>query len=588
MSWHKNFRTSKKRGGNKRLSYFRSLISNRAFYFFLIIFIIGNISLYHITYTDQRSLALNDKVFENTTDLTTAYPENLLSDKFNSEPHASTPKYSYYALLFLGLMLGTELFVIASIIFLRKHSPKRYLLFYLLGMQLLVITPALVVGFTPDRVIADLNTQAKSDIAKQINLLSSSDGQKQLSVKSTPEEIRDSIIQSSTPPKVIDEQPDSQALIQSLQIQDKDTLYRVVILPRYVLSQESLGLNFDSYLFPNNTLVIKKPSKDLLANILPSLTWKIIEIELGEVVKDKKTPKFSILSDDAYNIVQTQKSEKIKLEFLSYFSEVKSSLADANYYIPLLQTQKKSLEEERVSYKTRTDRLLSECRGSYSVEDCKPVEDVINKNIASIENDLRLTNEALQIWIDVKPKLAYNLQQAQANYEKFLKFPITPELQAGVFNPPDAIYLKYYSEGEIIPSPSDYLSASLHEHFHYQAYSPAVFLPSFLDEGLTDYLASKLVKKYSFRQDLSVHYPEEIAIIQELLKTIPENKLLTAYFNQSGVEMERLIDSYYSKGTYKELKIKGEILTYTDPSDIQAKEQITKEIIELLSTNKPQ
>lgn len=587
IRWLNNFRHNKKRVESKRLNYLKSLISNKPFYLFLTIFIIGNIGLYLITYNDQKSLALNDKVYEATIDLSTANVESLLLDKFNNEPHVSTAGYGNYSLLFLGLIVGTELFAIVSVvIFLKKKKTKRYLLIYFLGLQLLVIVPILVATFTSGRVIADLNKQAETDIKKQVNLLLSAAGHKQLSIKTTPEEIKNTIAQSTIPPKIIDEQPDGQAIIQSFNIENKDTLYRVVILPIHILTRQDWNLHFEAYLFPNNILVIKKPSRNLLSQTLPIISKKVIENELGKYVKGKRDPKFNVLSDDAYNIIQTQKSEKIKADLLGYLSGIKSYLADANKYIPILQSDKKALEEERVSYKIRTDGILSECRASYSVEDCKPVEDVVNKNTASIESDLKIINDKLQGWLDVKPKLTYALQVTEASYEKFLKFPLTPELQAGVFDPPDAVYLKYFSEGENLPSPIEYIENGIHEYLHYQSYNQSVFLPNLLNEGMTEYLANRLVKKYSFKQNISVTYPEEVFIVQELIKTIPEDKLLAIYFNQSEFELEKLIDSYYGIGTYKELKKKGDDLTYMALDNTQAKEQVKKEIINLLIANK--
>jgi hypothetical protein len=567
----------------KKLNIFKQLFGNKAFCIFVAIFITGNITLYNTTYNDQMSLALNDKIFDNTIDLTTAYPENLLSDKFNNEPHISTTAYGNYLLLFFSLIIGTELFAIASIFFSRRSFLKRYLLFYGMGMQLLILIPILVITFTPARVIDDLNKQAEADIKRQVNLLLSIDGHKQLSIKSTPVEIKNTIIKSNTPPEIIDEQPDGQAIIQSFEIESKDTLYRIVILPIQILARQDWNLHFEAYLFPSNVLVIKKTSRNLLSQTLPIISKKIIEIELGKYVRGKKDPRFGVLSDDAYNIIQTQKSEKIKADFLGYISEIKSYLADANKYIPILQSDKKSLEEEKISYKVRTDGILSECRAGYSVEDCKPVEDVINKNTASIENNLKIVNDKLQGWLNIRPELTYALQVTQASYEKFLKFPITSELQAGVFNPPDTIYLKYFSEGQNLPSPTGYVENGIHEYLHYQSYNQSVFLPNFISEGITEYLANRLVKKYSLRQNITVTYPEEVFIIQELIKTIPEDKLLTIYFNQSELELQKLIDSYYGSGTYEKLRTKGEVLTYTDPADLQSKEKIKEEIIDLLS-----
>ena len=571
--------------GNKP-QYFKKFFCHKPFYIFLAFFVLGNVVLCRVTYNSQKSLALNEKVYGTNVDISNITSGDLLSDKFNSEPYSSTQGYLIYAFLFLGLMLGAELFILGSTIAYKKHSPKLYLLFYLIVLQILAISPVFVVALAPEHVISSLNRRAGADVAKQIALLSSNDGLKQLSIISSPVEIKNSISQSSTPPKIIDEQADSQAIIQSLQIQEKDTFYRVVILPRYLLTQEGLTITFDAYLFPNNVLVIKKATRDLLSNIIPVLSLKIVDSEMGKALTNKKEPIFSILSDDAYNLVLTQKVEERKTKFINYINDLKSSIADANYYIPRDQANIKSLEQEKIDYKNRTDGVLKDCESLYPIEDCKRWRDIVSKNIASYDDDLKTISEDLQTWLYLKPRLTSNLQQVTISYEKFLKFPITPELQAGVFNIPDHIYLKYYSEGDLIPSPSDYVHVGLHEYLHYEAYKQSFYLPSFIDEGITDYLASRLINKYSFNQEIIFHYPDEVSIIQELTKNIPEDKLISVYFSQSEKEFEKLFDSYYSKGTYKELVTMGEDLTYLDAFDREGRERARAEIVQFLISNK--
>ena len=81
--------------------------------------------------------------------------------------------------------------------------------------------------------------------------------------------------------------------------------------------------------------------------------------------------------------------------------------------------------------------------------------------------------------------------------------------------------------------PSDYLHTALHEYLHYLSYNDYDFLPTFINEGFTDYLANKLTTKYSYRRDIPIRYAEEVAIIKKLTKAIPENALLITYFANS-------------------------------------------------------
>lgn len=566
-----------------KLRNFKNIFKNKSLNLFLILIIFINVALYKSAFNSKKSLATNHKIYESSINLGTANLEGLLLDKFNVEPNVSTSEYNNYVLLLIASPLVIELFALWKIVYgFRHRRPKKYLFLHFLTLQLFLAIPFTIAIITPSHVIADLEKQAQQDIVKQVSFLSSAEGLKQLSVKATPSEILGGILLSSDPPKIIDEDTDSQAVIQSFKIEEKDTFYRAVILPRQVLIKGDWSLNFEAFLFSNNVLVIEKPSRQFLALTLPVLSKKIVEGEVNTIAKDKKEPAFNVLSEGDYNVVQNEKSEKIKAEFLSYINDVKSSLADANKYIPILQSDKKSLEEERVSYKSRADKALAECKGYFGADGCRNEEDIVTKNIESIESDLRITNDNLQGWSDLKPKLVYALQLTQVAYEKFLKFPLTPELQAGVFDPPDTIYIKYYSSGDNLPSPTNYVQTGVHEYLHSWTYNTSLLLPTFLDEGFTDYLTLNSVQRYSNKQNIQTNYPEEVFVIQELIKTVPEDKLIASYFNQSESEIEKLIDSYYSKGTYKNLKVEGEKLTYLDPFDKQAKEQVTSEIIELL------
>ncbi len=311
---------------------------------------------------------------------------------------------------------------------------------------------------------------------------------------------------------------------------------------------------------------------------------KIVDKEMGQSLPNKKEPIFNVLSDDAYNIIQTQKIEERKALYLKYINDLKSSLVDADHYIPLDQANIKALEKEKADYINRTNDILRDCESLYSIDDCRRWRDIVGNNISSYDNDLKAINEDLQTWLYLKPRLSNKLQQLTINYENFLKFPITPELQAAIFNSPNRIYIKYYIEGDSIPRPSDYIEVSLHEYLHYQAYKSSGYLPSFIEEGITDYLANKLIDKYSSSQETAYHYPDEILIIQELIKHIPEDKLISSYFIQSEDEFQKLLETYYTKGTYKEFKSMGEDLTYMDTNDFEGRKQASEDIVLFLTS----
>ncbi len=190
--------------GNKS-KYLKKLFLNKSFYVFLSIFVLGNIAIFGITYNNQRSLALNEKVYDTNIYLTNKTSEDLISDQFNSEANSSSQGYLIYSFLLLGLMLGIELYILGSTIAHRKRAPKVYLVAYFLLLQVLVIFPPLVASLTSSRLIFTLNELAKVQTAKQITLLLNSDSRRQLAIISSSEEIKDTITKSVTPPTIVDE-----------------------------------------------------------------------------------------------------------------------------------------------------------------------------------------------------------------------------------------------------------------------------------------------------------------------------------------------------------------------------------------------
>lgn len=558
---------------------YKKLFFNRIFLLFTFFLIIGNIYLFRQYILDIYAFALNEEVYSINNNFHSVDIESILFEKF-----FSTLTRNYAGGITIGLILYTEIFtVITFILLIRKHYRKRVILPYLLIIQILSASLILLAfGFAPSIAIDSLNNEATEDIKKQLSLISSTEGLEQLSVESTPEGIKNKLLLSSDPPMIMDEYADVFAIIYSLDIKEEDTLYRAVILPKVISEKEEWGLSYNALLLPNNILVMKNPTRKLLNEVLPTLSMKIIEKEMSKYIKNKRQPNFAVLSDDAYDIVQNQKIDKVKDDYINRIAQIKKEITEADNYIQSLSLTIASLEQEKSSYKNRADKALIDCREYFGAEGCRKEENIVARNMESIDNNLKSALEALQGWKNLRPKIASSLNITQKSYEDFLKFPITPEIQDGVFQPPDSIYVKYRTEGDNIPSPSDYLNVGIHEYLHYLSDNDGELLPTFINEGFTDYLANDLTKKYSYRAEIRLRYPEEVSIIKRLVKSIPENALLITYFDNSERLFETLINATYPKGTYEELLIKGESLTYLNIEDVNSREQILQEILTLL------
>ena len=122
----------------------------------------------------------------------------------------------------------------------------------------------------------------------------------------------------------------------------------------------------------------------------------------------------------------------------------------------------------------------------------------------------------------------------------------------------------------------------MHEYLHYENNNATDKFPKFLEEGVTDYLASNLVKEFLQTQSLDSGYPELVEVITLLLDKLSKDNMFQAYFTRQESTIKSLVDKRYGKGVYNQLKTKSDQIYYMSTMDSVTKTDILKEITALL------
>ena len=603
----KHFKKVKHKSGHKnttKLSFWKSIkylfLEQKYFY---IIFAITSILIF-ITYSHNlTSFALNVKEFSLVDNLKNQYPSTILSNKFICGSGLEYFTCSGYALLFLALLPFIEIYVIRKIIVSWKKINKLTLFLYVPIMEIFVLIALLVLNYTPEIVFANLSRKANYEIKKSIIFLNNPNELSKGGVVSSSENIANKIKSSSLENfTIVESNPLKGAILSYLKIPKtrKDTLYKTIIIPYQLDAPESkkIKLSFNILLFPDNTLVINKIDKKTIEKLVPVLIDKMVKSELKSLTITK-SPNISFLNEIEYVVYQTRQEEKIKKEFESY-------IADSNYFIKesdsIIQTNQgviNSYPSAKQSAQRKYDEYISKWSGWY--QDCKNElggdpfcekgKRTIDTNIKDFEAGIRfvddLGNKAkknLSLQIIYKNEALKDLEIVKQNYQNFLKNPITAALQDGVFNPPNEIYIRFYDKNH--KPLTYYLNTVLHEDLHFLSFNPDYELDTFLDEGFTDYLKLIILAKYVEPEALLLKYPHEVAIVDELTKYFPQEKLIQIYIDKNQTSFQFLFVKEYGVLEYEDFIRKGKSLTYLSLEDEASRNKYVGEIQDILAGEK--
>lgn len=579
----------------KRL--FKELFWNTYYFYFIIAFILGSIVTIWLSYNSYEHFVLTAKLFE-IVDLYAYDPNTLLSQRFTCNVENTNGLLcGLDGFLLAFLILYVEGYSIRTIIKKRKLIQKRYLIIYFLLQQVLLALLFYVYGSQPASVIKKLSQTAKQEITETVLIISNPEARTKLGIIDSFTAISEKIEEATATPTFFEFEPEAEAVLQVKDIShiEKDTLYRSVIIPSFLYASESASIKsqiqFNGLFFPKtNTLIVKTINQPFIEQLAPILAKKLITTNYGEYVKWKKdAPTISVLDDEKYVELMKKREEQRKKDFQNNIQEIQFNIRDIDNSILELQTNIKELESEYSRYESYGRGWLRDCesrRGSsdtFCVEGKKTMEEGLN-SLRAQKNEAELL---VKEFIGLKPRWIQSLGSWQKGYEDFLKNPVIPEYQAGIFISPNDIFIKW------LPKDSEnfsyYINTVLHEYLHYETITASNDLPIFLDEGVTDYLTTELTKEFFKPQSFVTEtpdysgYPELIKVVSYLFMQLPEKDLLNAYFVGNKSDFIKIIDNKFGKGVYDQIKNDADQIYYTPVADVDTKMKLVNSIKSLLS-----
>lgn len=573
------------------------LFLNKKFYIFLLLFFIGNFFLYNQYTRALKYFTLNTNNFV-LSDAINIHPIDLLSNKFNCETGTYCQGYSFS---FLFLIIFLEGFIIYSIFKYRKTIKKRIIFLYVILLQFLLITPIVVITISTSCFFSTLTQQANREIKSSVELLNNTTERDKAGILSSVEIITKKVETSTLDNfNIIESNPQKGAILSFLKIskQNKDTFYRAIVIPYQLNLQENQKevLNSTLLYFPDNTLIVIKVNKKDIEILLPVLANKMLLTKFKSLLLSKKIPSTLFLNETDYIVYQTKQEEKNKKKFEDYIVYLNNFVKESDDIIQSNQntinsypSDKQKYQKEYEDYVAKWGGWYQSCKSDFGNDPiCEDGKNKIEQNINILKQNIQLVEDYkiqaennLKLQTSYKSSSVNDLVIAKRNYQDFLKNPITAGVQDGVFNPPNNIYIKFY-EKENNPL-TYYLNTSLHEYLHFYAYNTNYTLEPFLDEGLTDYLKAIIESKYIEKNSITVNYSHEISIVEDLVKSIPIEKIIPLYFEQNNVGLQKVIVNTYRNIDYKNFISKGKNLFYTPNNEIEIGDTYLMEIKNMLS-----
>jgi len=574
---------------------------NKIFLVFLVIYLLGNFFLYSQYTQSLKQFALNIKIFT-LSEVVNYHPINLLADKFDCQ--IANGLCDNYSLLLISLFIILEGFVIYSIFKYRRTIRKRVILLYTLSLQILLIVPFLAILIVPYRLFPALTQQADKEIENSIQLLLNENERQKQGITNDLTLIERTIEANDSLPLLNVANPKEEAILQTMgiTIESKDSLYRLAVIPYQVYFPEKPSLSkekieFEALLFPNNTLVPIKINKNLLTSLMPALTRKTVKKEFSKYSK-KSEPRIDTINSKEYLELRKIENEKIKKGIKNHIINLNNFIKESDGIIQINQgiinsypSDKQNAQNEYENYNRKWGSWYQECKNQLGSDPiCEEgkgkIEQgigILKENIQIVESDKNQAEQNAKLQLDYKNGAISDLYIAKENYQNFLKNPITPENESGVFVSPNQIHIRYDDEIEV-PF-SEYFSTFIHEYLHYFSSQNINDLPTFLEEGLTDYFNEKFLQGFFKADSLENHlgYPNEVKILHKIAETIPEEKLMNVYFTKSESQFKNNFNTYFKTIGYERFINAVQQITFTNPKDTELKEKLTTEIIELLS-----
>lgn len=371
------------------------------------------------------------------------------------------------------------------------------------------------------------------------------------------------------------------------------TFYSKEIMPSVVnFFIPSLNIPKDvAIITVNNKIIIREFNKDIIEKVSPALGKLMVETYFSSRnIKDE--PNVSLVGRQEYLKLR---EEQINKQVAEIDKDIDKAQGLINYTYGLIQGDKTKIGQNQsglnqgiASRNSAYSICINEgywksvnvwCPGGcifpptqsrwvslYSSAECESMtnnkwDNIINtykQNIANWQAQLQSDQKELKEYQDLKKTIETYRSMAEAQKES------TPQ-ELGIFEADNNIKIALDSIEE--KAFIDYLATLSHEYLHYTSYvSKERSLPSFFEEGLTEYFSRKIIKK-DLDSDTNLGYPLFVKIISEIAKKIPEDQLADVYFTKDDGTLKALLDNAFGEDFYKDSEIYFKILAYVSPED---------------------
>ncbi|MDO8574798.1 MAG: hypothetical protein Q7R61_00755 [bacterium] len=437
----------------------------------------------------------------------------------------------------LVLFLIVEIFSIIRLFKLRKieqsGSPKmllRFLAAQVMGVGVFFVSIILILAISLGVAFVYGYGDLKINTKEALNGTISDD-----------QEIIKNIQQSPSVIDIYDASDEAGAVLakRDLKKKDKLTTYEGTVLPLLVKFKRRDPEGTSFFVPSTNSVVYTNFIKDRTDKIIIELALNRLKyhpnpIAVSSFEKNQKPP-VAYLDDQAYAPFRKKKLGEINDKVLSDFKAVIS----ANQRI--VSECVKLIAEQESDYRKN-------CIVEVNYSNCPDVIQQINENKSTCqENKAVLASQYRE------------LEELKADIEKKASSVLTEhegELSSGSYDPNTrSIYMR------VIPGQDSfrYLSTLLHELFHHYSNGGSE-LPSFINEGTTEYATYKSFKLSDYEiADVSGYF-KEVQVVMALLEKIPEQEIMTAYFNDNAKMFEASFKKAFPGVDYKKFLSKGDTM----------------------------
>lgn len=335
-----------------------------------------------------------------------------------------------------------------------------------------------------------------------------------------------------------------------------DTYYHNIIIP-WVNKNSTTKTSWEEVPYyavlttKTDTTHIFRTNQEVVQYITEAAGTRVLSSIFPDLVNQDKEYTYKVLETDEYTAYQHQRVDEVKQEYQDYIALIENEIARSQNYIAQ-NNAAIAMIPAGSPYRGQAQQMVNQ----YNAQASAYIAD-----------------------------LQYYHSIASENYEQFLKNPVTPELQAGIFMHPNEIIIRYFTPEERQPHFSEYLYTTVHEQMHMYSYDVGeTSLPTYFEEGMTDYISYRVMKEtmgYDYTNNAS-SYMHEVQVVKMLGTRIPKDTLLEIYFNKDEELLQSAIAEHFPDVTYEEYATLADSLFYADPYDRKTKKAYVSRIYSLL------